>query len=183
MVASGKGLPEWLPAVIEDPTKKTLTGAPDGRVLKPHPAAKSLLRRYKKGSLRWRKEGSGRRITDSRGRNIGALEKPQTSIAPALRAELATRYQTGATIRELAEWSGAHRETVVRHLVHAGTELRRGGLTAEQAQTARELYAEGFTLVEIAARLGVGASTVRRGLLRLGVILRPAGRRRLQRLA
>lgn len=143
------------------------------------PAAKSLIRRHKKGSLRWREKGSGRRITDFRDQNVAALEKRQTSITPALRAELAARYEAGATIRELAAWSGAHRQTVVRHLARAGVELRRLGLTGEQAQNARDLYVEGSTLVEIAARLSVAASTIRSCLLRQGVRLRTAARRRI----
>jgi len=143
------------------------------------PAVKSLIRRHKKGSLRWRKEGSGRRITDFRGQNIAALEKRQTSITLALRAELIARYEAGATIRELVAWSGAHRQTVVRHLVRAGVELRSLGLTAEQAKAAGELYRDGLTLVEIAGRLRVAASTVGRSLRGQGVALRPAGRRRI----
>jgi len=102
-------------------------------------AAKSLLRRWKKGSLRWRQEGSGRRVTDLRGPNIAALEKRQTSITPAVLAELAARYEAGATIRELATWSGAHRQTIVRQLVRAGVEMRRPGLTAEQTEVTRQL--------------------------------------------
>jgi predicted transcriptional regulator len=117
--------------------------------------------------LRWRQECSGRRITDFRGENIAALEKPQTSITPALRAELAVRYEAGATIRELAVWSGAHRQTVVRHLVRKGVKLRRSGLTDEQAKAAERLYLEGMALVEIAAEFGVAASTIRSCALRL----------------
>lgn len=143
------------------------------------PAAKSLIRRHKKGSLRWREKGSGRRITDSRGQNIVALEKRQTSIGPALRAELAARYEAGATIRELAAWSGAHRQTIVRHLVRAGVEPRRSGLTDKQPEVVRQLYSEGLTLVEIAIQLEVAASTVGRCLRRQGVALRPAARRRV----
>lgn len=141
------------------------------------PAAKSLIGRYKKGSLRWREAGSGRRITDHRGRNVVALEKRQTSITPELRVELAARYETGATIRELAAWSGAHRQTVVRHLVRAGAEFRQGGLTAEQSQKAEELYLGGVTLVEIADRYGVAASTIGSYLLRCGVAMHPPSRR------
>jgi hypothetical protein len=40
---------------------------------------------------------------------VAAVEKRQTSITPTLCAELAVRYEAGATIRELAAWSGAHR--------------------------------------------------------------------------
>jgi DNA-directed RNA polymerase specialized sigma24 family protein len=62
---------------------------------------------------------------------VAALEKRQTSITPTLRAELIARYEAGATIRELAAWSGAHRQTVVRHLARAEIKLRRLGPTAE----------------------------------------------------
>jgi hypothetical protein len=85
---------------------------------------------------------------------VAALEKRQTSITPTLRAELVARYEAGATIRELAAWSGAHRQTVVRHLVRAGIESRNQGLTCEQAKVAAGLYLDGLTLVEIASRLG-----------------------------
>jgi hypothetical protein len=104
----------------------------------------------------------------------------QTSINPAMRAELAARYESGATIGDLAAWSGAHRQTVVRHLVRAGIELRRLGLTGKQAQIASDMYLDGFTLVEVAAELEVAASTVRRCLHGQGVSLRPAARRRIE---
>lgn len=68
---------------------------------------------------------------------------------------------------------------VVRHLVGGGVELRRLGLTGEQARTVSDMYLEGLTLVEIAARLEVAASTVRRSLHGQGVVLRPPGRRRI----
>ncbi len=141
------------------------------------PAAKSLIRRWKKGSLRWREKDSGRRITDHRGRNVVALEKRQTSITPTLRAELVARYEAGATIRELASWSGAHRETVVRHLVHARVEIRQRGLTIGQAEAVKSLYLDGLTLAEIGQRFGVASSTVGRCLHGQGVSLRPAARR------
>lgn len=137
-------------------------------------AAKSLLRRYKKGALRWREGGSGRRMTDFRGQYVAALEKRQTSITPALRAELAARYEAGSTIRELVVWCGAHRQTVVRHLVQAGIETRWMGLTDAQARSVPALYLDGLTLVEIAAQLGVAASTIRRRLLQQDVRFRPA---------
>jgi len=129
--------------------------------------------------LRCREKGSGRRITDFRGQNITALEKRQTSIPRGVRAELAKRYEAGATIRDLAAWSGAHRQTVVRHLVGAGVEMRPLGLANEQAESARLLYLDGLTLVEVAARFDVAASTIRRCLLDAGVKLRPQARRPL----
>src|ERR1700737_1114125 len=42
-------------------------------------------------------------------------------------AKLATRSEAGATIRELAAWSGAHRQTVVRHLVQGRSRFARVG--------------------------------------------------------
>lgn len=66
---------------------------PTGQSSNLTPAAKSLLKRYKKGPLRCRERGAGRRITDLQGRNVAAVEKPQTSITTALRAELVARYE------------------------------------------------------------------------------------------
>lgn len=143
------------------------------------PAAKSLIRRHRKGSLGWREEGSGRRVTDLRGQNIAALGKRQTSISPALRAELVARYEADATISELAVWTGAHRQTIVRHLVKGGVELRWSGLTGQRSEEAKRLYSEGLTLTEIAVCSGVAASTVGRCLRAHGVELRPAARRRV----
>jgi Ni/Co efflux regulator RcnB len=133
--------------------------------------------RYKKGALRWREKGSGRRITDYRGRNLPAPEKPQTWIAPALRAKLAVRYEAGATVRKLVAWPGAHGETAVRHLVRAGVEFRRVGLTAEESAKATRMYLDGLTRVEIAASYDVAASTIHSCLLRQGVSMRPPSRR------
>lgn len=108
------------------------------------PAAKSLLRRDKKGSLRCRERGAGRRTTDSRSRSVAALRslKPRTPPPCALSWRPVTKPR--ATIRELAAWSGEHRRTVVRHLVRAGVELRCFGLTDEQARTAVKLYRDGL---------------------------------------
>jgi hypothetical protein len=39
--------------------------------------------------------------------------------------------------------AGADRETVVRHLIRAGVQLRRLGLTEEQAMAAKRLYLDG----------------------------------------
>jgi DNA-binding transcriptional regulator LsrR (DeoR family) len=102
----------------------------------------------------------------------------QTSVTPSQAAALADGYNAGATIAELAEDAGLHRQTVIRHLVRAGIELPRHGLTDEQARAAAELYVDGLTLVEVGARLGVSEGTIRTCLRRQGVARRPAGRRR-----
>lgn len=78
----------------------------------------------------------------------------------------------------MAAWSGAHRQTVVRHLARACVELRRLGLTTEQADAAERLYLERMTMVEIAAEFDVAASTIRSCVLGRGVTMRPAARRR-----
>lgn len=95
-------VPVWLPRHAAEEPKYPLSlyarqslVHPTGQSPNLTPAAKSLIRRHKKGILRWRKKGSGRRITDFRGQNIAALEKRQTSISPALRAELVGRYEAG----------------------------------------------------------------------------------------
>lgn len=55
------------------------------------------------------------------------------ALADGWRQVLRQRLATGATLQELTVWSGAHRQTVVPHLVGAGVELRRRGLTQRQA--------------------------------------------------
>lgn len=89
-----------------------------------------------------------------------------------------TRPRTGSSTSTVVSFD-AHPQTVVRHLVRAGVELRRLGLTDEQATAAVKSYREGMTVVEIGAGFDVAASAVRRYLLVRGVLLRPAGRWRL----
>ena len=69
---------------------------------------------------------------------------------------------------------------MIRHLVRAGIELSRRGLTDEQVQIAAELYVDGLTLAEVGERLGVSEGTIWTCLRRQGVARRPARRRRAQ---
>ena len=69
---------------------------------------------------------------------------------------------------------------MIRHLVRAGFELSRRGLTDEQVQIAAELYVDGLTLAEVGERLGVSEGTIWTCLRRQGVARRPARRRRAQ---
>ena len=107
----------------------------------------------------------------------------QTSITPAQTAALADGYKAGATIAELTERTGLHRQTVIRHLVCAGVQLPRCGLTDKQARIAAELYVGGLTLVEVGKRLGVSEGTIGTSLRRQGVARRAAGRRATKHLS
>ena len=86
-------------------------------------------------------------------------------------------FVTGVGIGTVFDATSLHRQTVIRHLVRAGIELPRRGLTDTQARIAAELYVGGLTLVEVGQRLGVSEGTIRARLRRHGVARRPAGRR------
>lgn len=108
---------------------------------------------------------------------MASVGKRQTSVTASQAAALADGYKAGATIGELVEQAGLHRQTVIRHLVRAGIELPQRGLTDEQARAAAELYVGGLTLIEVGKRFGVSEGTIRACLNRQGVARRPAGRR------
>jgi lambda repressor-like predicted transcriptional regulator len=103
--------------------------------------------------------------------------------------DLAARYRDGASLADLEALTGWSDNTLRRLLARAGvemrpahrrrvTDLRRGGRAVVDASRLAARYLAGETLADIAARSGLGVSTVRRTLLRAGVTLRPAHRRR-----
>jgi hypothetical protein len=97
---------------------------------------------------------------------------------PPSRASAVALVVQGGSENDRRDVEEAHRQTVVRHLVRAGVELCRLGLTDEQVQTAERLYLDWLTLAEIADRFGMAASTIRSFLLQQALQLRPTARRR-----
>lgn len=75
-------------------------------------------------------------------------------------------------MRALALSYGVHRGTVADHVRRAGVVLRTKGLLDMQVDDAVRLYAEGWSLVKIADRLGCDGQTVRTELKRRGVQMR-----------
>jgi hypothetical protein len=87
-------------------------------------------------------------------------------------AQLAAKYQEGATVNDLAERFKIHRTTVSAHLHLHGAQMRNRGMTEQQTVEAARLYRQGWSLARIGARFGVDGSTVWRDLRQLGVPMR-----------
>jgi DNA-binding transcriptional ArsR family regulator len=87
-------------------------------------------------------------------------------------AELASRYEAGATVDELAARFKIHRATVSRHMDRLGIARRQRGLDDDQARAAVSLYQDGWSLARLGVRFEVEAHTVRLALVKRGVRMR-----------
>jgi transposase len=87
--------------------------------------------------------------------------------------QLVGEYQAGGRVKELAESYRVHRDTVSRLLRQADVEPRFKGLTNAQVSEAMQLYRDGWSIRQVAARYDRSYELVRRALLRAGVELRP----------
>jgi len=87
--------------------------------------------------------------------------------------ELVTGYQAGATVYELAELFGVHRNTVSASLKRQGVGLRYQSLSSTQVADAIQFYHEGLSLLKVGERVGCGAECVRQALMNAGVEIRP----------
>ena len=85
---------------------------------------------------------------------------------------LAEQYRSGATVYELAERFGIHRNPVSLHLHRQGVTMRRRGQDADQIDHAVRLYQDGQSLARIGDRYNVDPSTVHAALRTRGVRLR-----------
>jgi len=86
--------------------------------------------------------------------------------------DLIDRYHSGAQIKDLAKRFGVHRTTVTALLHRHGVERRRLGLSPDQADDARRLYGDGWSLARLGDKFGVDDMTVRRYLLLAGSVMR-----------
>lgn len=101
--------------------------------------------------------------------------RPNRKLMPAEIGELVGAYRRGATVYELAEQFGMHRQTVSAHLRREGIAMRpRIRMTTRLVERATELYESGWSTVRIGKELGLGTSTVGKALKRAGVEMRPA---------
>ena len=87
--------------------------------------------------------------------------------------QLVTGYQSGATVYELAEQFGVHRNTVSASLKRQGEGLRYQPLSPTQVTDAIQFYHGGLSLLKVGARVGCGAECVRQALMKAGVKIRP----------
>lgn len=100
--------------------------------------------------------------------------QPHHKLSPAEIDNLVDEYRLGATVYELAERLGIHRQTVSAHLHREGVAMRsRVRMTPRLVKHATELYEAGWSTVRIGKELGLGTSTVGKALKRAGVRMRP----------
>lgn len=85
-------------------------------------------------------------------------------MQPRLSAEkvgqIATAYEAGKTVYELAAEYGCHRVTISAALKRQGVALRRTSPTAEQIDEMVRLYKSGLSLARIGEQFAMNASTV-----------------------
>lgn len=100
-------------------------------------------------------------------------------LPPAAIAELAVRYEAGASIQSLGKAFGLHHQTVRAHLVRQGITIRplRSFSGGQEAEVARLYRDEQWTMIELATRFGVSETAIRKALIRQGVERRVAARR------
>lgn len=109
-------------------------------------------------------------------RVVTELRKVDHKLRPDEIAALVGEYEGGATVRSLGRRFSVHEQTVRAHLRRAGVILRPvRALTAEQELEAIRPYVDQqLTLDQVGDQLGVGATTVRKVLIRRGVERRAA---------
>ena len=100
-------------------------------------------------------------ITSSDYQLSGPIRQRQRRLTEAQVAEMAKKYQTGATVYELAAEFRCHRATVSERLKKAGILMRGQSPTPEAIDAMVLLDATGLPLQEIGDQLGFRANTVR----------------------
>jgi hypothetical protein len=115
-------------------------------------------------------------------RTSGYLDIPDTGgvtgalyrrLGQSVVAELVAAYEAGASSAALADQYGVSRSGVKQLLHVAGANVRTPvGLSADQVDEASALYEQGLLLREIGELLGFHKDTVRRALIRHGVVMR-----------
>ncbi|MCP4304937.1 MAG: helix-turn-helix domain-containing protein [bacterium] len=105
----------------------------------------------------------------------------QRRLKPDEVDELVTKYESGMSVKQLAEEFKINRGTVMDHLRRRGVETRRNVRKMDEEQVARliQLYQSGLSLVDLGSSFEVNAETVRRELIRAGVSRRRSGKRSL----
>lgn len=143
----------------------------------PRKALTSLISRVHKAS---KPRGARRQTTqraDVRGPVVGKSRQTQTRLNASNRAALLAAYSQGEPVQALADRFGVHRGTVSVLVRRAGLPRHGLGLPESTRRQAARLYAEGLTLPQVAARLGISNDGARAGIIACGGTIRPRGRR------
>ena len=80
---------------------------------------------------------------------LGPIRQRQRRLTGDQVAEMATKYEAGATVYELAAEFGCHRTTVAERLKKAGIEMRLQSPTAKAIDSMALLYESAICMVEI----------------------------------
>ena len=100
-------------------------------------------------------------ITSSDYRLNGSIRQRQRRLTEAQVAEMAAKYEAGATVYELAAEFGCHRATVAERLKKAGIAMRLQSPGTVDIQSMEILYESGLSYPEIGRQIGYAANTVR----------------------
>jgi AraC-like DNA-binding protein len=96
----------------------------------------------------------------------------QTRLDPEAIALLATEYEAGASVYDLAKRFNVDRSTVSDHLRTMGIATRYRILSTQQIEEAAVLYQGGWSLARLGDRFGVSANTMLNAFRRSGVATR-----------
>jgi len=102
----------------------------------------------------------------------GPIRQRQRRLNEAQALLMATKYQNGSTVYQLAEEFGICRNTVSERLKKAGITMRRQSPGSELIDSMVGLYVSGLSLAEVGDRVGTSAGTVHRYLLTRGILMR-----------
>jgi transposase len=96
-------------------------------------------------------------------------------LTPDEVSELVAEYEAGMPVRALAARFGLHRGTVLQVVKRSGVTRRLAYSTPAQRKHAAALYEQGYSLSQVAKRVGVSAPTVKAAVLAEGGTIRPKG--------
>ena len=100
-------------------------------------------------------------ITSSDYRLNGSTRQRQRRLTEAQVVEIATKYEAGASVYELAAEFGCHRTTIAERLKKAGVVLRGQSPTPEAIDSMVRLHTTGLSFQEVSKQLGFCTNTVR----------------------
>lgn len=100
-------------------------------------------------------------ITSSDYRLNGPIRQRQRRLTEAQVAEMAAKYEEGATVYDLAAEYGCHRATVAERLKKMGIVMRGQSPTPEAIDSIANLIASGLSPQAVGKQLGFCANTVR----------------------
>jgi DNA-binding CsgD family transcriptional regulator len=85
-------------------------------------------------------------------------------LSPAFVDELVGEYRAGASVYDLQERHGVHRNTIAKHLKHRGVQLGKSPLSESEVAQAKELYGQRISLNTIGRMMGRDPKTVKRAV-------------------